>query len=49
MELVHTFPDAAPVIEKFNASVIPLAKIRASKFIESLPKSPLGKVLKSGL
>ncbi len=36
-----------PILEEYNRSVMPFEKIRLVRFVEKIPRSPLGKPLKS--
>ena len=45
--LYHTLRDVAPLLEAFNKSVIPEAKITEAVFVPALPKNSLGKVIKT--
>lgn len=39
----------APLIEAFNRGVMPYERIRAVRYVDAIPRSPLGKVLKHQL
>lgn len=41
--------DAAPIVEAFNARVMPFERIREVHRVASIPRSPLGKLLRSAL
>ncbi len=49
IHLATTAVDASPVVEAFNARVLPFERIRAVRHVETIPRSPLGKLLRARL
>lgn len=49
IHVATTAADAQPIVEAFNASVLPFERIRAVHRVDSIPRTPLGKLRRQEL